>query len=231
VAEAGATVISAARTFEKGDQLAGILRSEGLDAQAMICDQADEASVLSLRDQILAQWGHIDILVNNAVTRPMKEGHSGPASTFAASMEVNATGLFIITRAFADVMAEQKQGSIVNIASIQGVIGPDATLYEGLPMSGWYPDYFFHKGGMINFTRYVASYYGRFGVRCNGLIPGGFIQETTSPEFVRRYSARTFLGRMANPEDIGGAVVFLGGDASAYITGANLPVDGGYTAK
>jgi NAD(P)-dependent dehydrogenase (short-subunit alcohol dehydrogenase family) len=231
LAESGATAITAARTLEKGEKLASVLRAEGLNAHAMICDQADEASVLSLRDQILGKWGRIDILVNNAVTRPMKEGHTGPASTFAASMEVNATGLFIITRAFGDVMAERKQGSIVNISSIQGVIGPDATLYEGLPMNGWYPDYFFHKGGMINFTRYVASYYGRFGVRCNGLIPGGFVQETTSPEFVRRYSARTFLGRMANPADIGGAVVFLAGDASAYITGANLPVDGGYTAK
>jgi len=231
VAEAGARVVTASRSLDAGETVARALRAEGHDVQALAYDQADEASVLTLRDQVLARLGRVDILVNNAVVRPMKEGHTGPASTFADSMTVNATGLFVISRAFGDVMARQGVGSLINIASIQGAIGPDATLYEGLNMSGWYPDYFFHKGGMLNFTRYLASYYGRFGVRCNALIPGGFIQETTSPEFVKRYSARTFLGRMATRDDIGGAVVFLAGDASAYITGALLAVDGGYTAK
>lgn len=98
-------------------------------------------------------------------------------------------------------------------------------------MSGWYPDYFFHKGGLINFTRFVASYYGARGVRCNCISPGGYETPEHPPVFVRNYSACTFLGRMANDTDLMGAAVFLASDASAYVTGVNLPVDGGYTAK
>ena len=92
------------------------------------------------------------------------------------------------------------------------------------------PDYFFHKGGMINLTRYFAALFGEASVRVNCLSPGGFFNNQAE-EFVRRYSANTFLGRMGNASDLGGSVVFLLSDASAYITGANLPVDGGYTAK
>ena len=150
------------------------------------------------------------------------------ADAFAKSMAVNATGLFSMTKAFGDHMAEQNGGSIINIGSIQGMVGPDYSLYEGL---GWGspPDYFFHKGGMINFTRYVAARLGPRGVRCNTLSPGGFFNDQ-DPRFVERYSRRTALGRMADDTDLKGAVVFLASDASAYVTGINLPVDGGYTA-
>jgi NAD(P)-dependent dehydrogenase (short-subunit alcohol dehydrogenase family) len=111
------------------------------------------------------------------------------------------------------------------------MVGPDPTIYRGTEMSGWYPDYFFHKGGIINFTRFVASYYGARGVRCNCLSPGGFWTASMPKAFVKQYSDRTFLGRLANESDLMGAVVFLAGNASAYITGTNIPVDGGYTAK
>jgi len=161
----------------------------------------------------------------------MKKGFRDEAATFAESMRVNATGLFTITRAFGDVMAEHGSGSIINIGSIQGMIGPDPTIYRGTSMSGWYPDYFFHKGAIINFTRFIASYYGAKGVRCNCLSPGGFRTDDHPEPFVRQYSDRTFLGRLANSTDLMGAVVFLASDASLYITGTNLPVDGGYTAK
>ena len=161
----------------------------------------------------------------------MKKGYLDDASAFAESMRVNATGLFTITRAFGDVMAEQGGGSIINIGSIQGMIGPDPTIYRGTTMSGWYPDYFFHKGAIINFTRFIASYYGARGVRCNCLSPGGFRTDDHPEPFVRQYSDRTFLGRLANATDLMGVIVFLGSDASVYITGTNIPVDGGYTAK
>ena len=186
--------------------------------------------MLSVRDEILRQSGRMDILVNNAVSRPMKKAYQDDASTFAESMRVNATGLFILTRAIGDAMAERGSGSIVNISSIQGMIAPDPTIYRGTDMSGWYPDYFFHKGGMINFTRFIASYYGGRRVRCNCLSPGGFCNQQPEP-FVKQYSDRTLLGRMASDTDLRGSVVFLASDASSYITGANLPVDGGYTAK
>lgn len=231
LAEAGACTYVAARHVEALETLAAEHRSQGLDVRAMRYDQADEASILSLQEALLEESGRIDILVNNAVLRPMKKGCKDDASTFAESMQVNATGLFVITRAFGDAMAEQGSGSIINIGSIQGMIGPDPTIYRGTTMSGWYPDYFYHKGAIINFTRFIASYYGARGVRCNCVSPGGFRTPDHPEPFVRQYSDRTFLGRLANSTDLMGIIVFLGSDASAYITGVNIPVDGGYTAK
>jgi len=229
LAEAGAKVFTASRNLEALEKLAEKHRSNGLDVEAMQLDQSDEASVLKLRDDIMEKTGHIEILVNNAVARPMKNGFQSDSSTFAESMCVNATGLFMITRAIGDVMTDG--GSIINIGSIQGMVGTDPTLYVGTTMSGWAPDYFFHKGGMINFTRFCASYYGSRGIRCNCLAPGGFWTENMPESFVQRYSDRTFLGRLANETDLQGVLVFLASDASMYITGTNIPVDGGYTAK
>lgn len=231
IAEAGAQTYMASRNVEALEVVAEQLRSEGYDAQALQYDQGDEASILALRDQILAKTGRIDVLVNNSVARPMKQAYKSDLAAFAESMRVNATGLFAITRAIGDVMEGQGSGSIVNIGSIQGMIGPDPTIYRGTAMSGWYPDYFFHKGGIINFTRFIASYYGHANVRCNCLSPGGFRTPDHPEDFVRQYSDRTFLGRLANDTDLMGAVVFLASDASSYITGANIPVDAGYTAK
>ncbi len=125
-------------------------------------------------------------------------------------------------------MAERGSGSIVNIGSIQGMVGPDLTLYEGLAMEA-IPDYFFHKGGMLNLTRYFAAHYGPRGVRVNCVSPGGF--ESGQPAaFVERYARATFLRRMAGAGDLGGPVIFLLSEAARYVTGINLPVDGGYTA-
>ena len=231
LAEAKAKVYTASRNLEALEKVASEHRADGYDVAALKLDLSDEKSILSLRDKILKQNKKIDILVNNAVLRPMKKGYHDDASSFAESMQVNATGLFIITRAIGDVMGEQKGGSIINIGSIQGMIGPDATIYKNTNMSGWYPDYFFHKGGMINFTRFIASYYGSKGVRCNCIAPGGFLTNKTPKAFVKQYSDRTFLGRLANGTDLKGIVAFLASDASQYITGTNIPVDGGYTSK
>ena len=211
--------------------MAAAHRDRGFDVTALQYDQGDEASVLALRDQILEQAGAIDILVNNSVARPMRNGYQSDASTFAQSMAVNATGLFVITRAFGDIMAENGRGSIINVGSIQGLIAPDPTIYRGTTMSGWAPDYFFHKSGMVNFTRFIGSYYGLKNVRCNCIAPGGY-QTPDHPEaFVRQYSDKTFLGRLATDTDLKGVIVFLASDASAYITGTTIPVDAGYTAK
>lgn len=230
-AEAGALTYVASRNLEALEALAEEHGARGLDVHALQYDQAEEQSILALRDTILERSGQIDVLVNNSVARPMKKGYRDDAAAFAQSMQVNATGLFVITRAMGDVMAERGSGSIINIGSIQGMIGTDPTIYRGTSMSGWYPDYFFHKGGMINFTRFIASYYGGKGIRCNCISPGGFWTAAMPQAFVAQYSDRTFLGRLANETDLMGAIVFLASDASLYITGANIPVDGGYTAK
>jgi len=186
LAEAGAQVVMASRHQEILESLAEGHRRQGYDITALGFDQGKEDSILALKDIIVRRCGRLDILVNNSVLRPMKKGFHDKASTFAESMKVNATGLFIITRAFGDLMAERQQGSIINIGSIQGMIGPDPAIYRGTTMNGWYPDYFFHKGGMINFTRFLASYYGTAGIRCNCIAPGGFLTAQMPEAFVRQ---------------------------------------------
>jgi NAD(P)-dependent dehydrogenase (short-subunit alcohol dehydrogenase family) len=228
LAEAGAKVFMASRSIESLETLAQTLRDAGQDVSAVQFDQGNPDASPRLLDHVLQTAGRVDVLVNNAVARPMKDW-ADPVEAWAESMRINATGLFAITRCFGDHMASQGGGSIVNVGSMQGMVGPDFTLYEGL---GWGtpPDYFFHKGGMIQLTRFAASKLGPHGVRCNVISPGGFFNNQDE-RFVKRYAERTLLGRMANDTDLKGVIVFLASDASAYITGANIPVDGGYTAK
>jgi len=229
VAEAGATTVTASRNLEALEKVVEGLRARGLDVHADRVDQADEQSVRGLVERTIDKHGQIDILVNNAVLRPLKAG-STDIEGFRKSMEVNAVGLYIITELVSAHMKQRKQGSIVMVGSIHGMIGVDMTLYEGLSITGLYPDYFFHKGGMVNYTRWLAGALGGYNIRVNCVSPGGFLSGQPE-EFIRRYSARTMLGRMANDEDLKRAIVFLASGAAAYITGTNLPVDAGYTAK
>lgn len=231
LAVAGAKVYMASRNVEANEQVAAAFRAEGFDVTAAYLDLASEESILKLRDEVYEKEGKVDILVNNSVARTMK-GYSDTAESWERSMTINATGLFLITRAFGDRMCEAGSGSIINIGSYMGILGPNYNLYKGTNMypDGVMPDYFFHKGGMTNYTRYIASQYGRYGVRCNILEPGGLFGG--QPEaFVEHYSDATCLGRMANDTDLMGAIIFLASDASAYITGTVIPVDGGYSAR
>lgn len=194
-------------------------------------DLASESSIHALRDRLLARHGRIDGFVYNAVARPMRSMDDDLAA-WRESMAVNATGLFAASRVFGDAMAETGRGSIVMIASIQGMVGHQPSLYEGTGLTSR-PDYFFHKAGMLNLTRYLASHYGSRGVRVNAVSPGG-IYDPAAPqpaEFIARYNPLTMLGRLADASEITGAVAFLLSDAASYVTGINLPVDGGYTAK
>ncbi len=227
IAAAGATLILASRNVEALEKVSAEERALGRTTHVRPLNLTDESSILQLRDSVLAEFGRIDGLVNNAVARPMRTADA-PLADWTASMQANATGLFAITRAFAEAMANHGGGSIVNIGSIQGMVGPDFSLYEGLNMHA-IPDYFFHKAGMVNLTRFFAASHGPRGVRVNCLSPGGFFTGQP-PAFVERYSKATFLRRMADKDDLGGPVIFLLSEASRYVTGVNLPVDGGYTA-
>ena len=231
LAEAGATVITASRSLQSNEDYAASLRAKGLDVYADSFDQSDDESVKALLSRLEEKFGGVDILVNNSVLRCFKDYH-GSAEAFAQSMAVNATGLFIMCRAFGDHMAKRGGGSIINIGSYMGDLGCNETLYEGCEhiTSIGAADYFFHKGGMHNYTRYVASRYGKHGVRCNCLSLGGLFNNQPAP-FLESYAKATFLGRMAGPEDIKGIVVYLASQASSYVTGAVIPVDGGYSAK
>ncbi len=228
--EAGAKTIMASRNVDALNKQAEKFKAQGLnDIYVHKLDQSEEQSILDLRSYIINEFGTIDILVNNAVARPMKANSYDP-SAFAESMKINVVGVYMMTELFSEPMKERKSGSIINIGSIHGMIGIDLTLYEGLGFSSAVPDYFFHKGGMINYTRYMASVLGKYNIRVNCVAPGGFFANQPE-EFVKRYNDRTLLGRMANEEDLKGIIVFLASDASLYVTGTNIPVDGGYTAK
>lgn len=226
LAEAGATVYTAGRSLPKYQEQAHRCQNRGLSVCAARYDQASPESMGKLLAQILAEQGKIDILVNNAVLRSMKAWDD--LEGLKASMEANATGIIAMINIFGRQMMEQKNGNIVNIASMQGMVGPDFALYKGTQMDVP-PDYFFHKAGLINVTRYYAARFATYGIRVNAISPGG-MESGQDSIFQERYGERTFLGRMANGEEIKGAVVFLASKASSYLTGINLPVDGGYTA-
>src|SRR5678815_4903785 len=207
IAEAGAQLIIASRNRERLKQVAEEERKRGYRVQFEVFDQGDEQSILALRDRIIKEYAAIDGLVNNSVLRPMK-GPDAPLEAWNQSMLVNATGVFLMTRAFGNCMVQRKKGSIVNIGSIQGMVGPTLNLYEGTNFGTPAPDYYFHKGGMINLTRYFASLFGDQGVRVNCVSPGGFFTGQPEP-FLSKYCHKTMLGRMADENDLGGPIVFL----------------------
>ncbi len=232
LAEAGATVYVASRNKENNlAKLKGLI-DKGYKIEVMEFDLEDEKSILKLCDDIYDAAGKVDILVNNAVLRCMN-GYTDTAENFDRSMRANGTGLFVISRAFGDRMAEAGTGSIINIGSYMGILGPDYHLYEDTHMNrnGCLGDYFFHKGGITNYTKFLAGHYGRYGVRANCIELGGLRDPSQHEKFVERYNKSTYLGRMANDTDVKGLIVYLASDASCYMTGAIIPLDGGYSAK
>lgn len=229
LAEAGAHVVVASRHVDKCREFVNALRKENLRAEASELDICSEPSIFKVRDQILSRHGRLDVLVNNAVARAGRDLNHTTAGDWETSMKVNSTGLFLACRIFSEPMQQACSGSIINIASIYGMVGPDFSIYEGTELTSPV-DYAFAKGGMINLTRYLASFLAPYKIRVNCLSPGGFRTSETPAEFVPNYSRRTLLGRMAGPGDINGPVVFLASAASQYITGQNIPVDGGWTA-
>jgi NAD(P)-dependent dehydrogenase (short-subunit alcohol dehydrogenase family) len=229
LAEAGAHVVMASRDVGKLERVAAGFAEQNLSVEARKLDLSDDDSIEALHAGLIADGKHAQVLVNNAVARIMTKGWSDTGDTLTESLRANATGPFLMTRTFGEAMAEAGGGSIINIGSIQGMVGMDQSLYEGLDMSSS-PDYYVHKGGLMQLTRYAAAHFGPQGVRVNTVSPGGIFADQ-NPTFVERYEKRTFLGRMGNQTDLKGAIVYLASDASAYVTGTNLVVDGGYTEK
>lgn len=226
--EAGATVITASRTLEKNQSYVQRLRSRGFDAHGLKVDISDLESISRLHAEVIQRFQRLDILVNNSVVQIVKSFESETPEDWLQSARGDMVGLFALCKAFVRDMARQGKGSIINISSIYGVVANDPSLYEGTEMVQP-PHYTFVKAGMINFTRYIANYYGPKGVRANCISPGGYFNYQPEP-FLSNYCRRVPLGRMMDNEDIKGAVVFLASDASAYVTGTNLMVEGGWTS-
>jgi len=229
LAEAGATVLCASRNGERCRELARQLVQEGFLAEGLACDFSDESAIRALRDSILERYGQLDVLFNNAVARAGGDLRHTAARDWEESMRLNSTGLFLSCQILSEPMQARRSGSIVNVASIYGLAGPTFPVYEGTSLTNPV-NYAFSKGGMVNLTRYLASFLAPHNVRVNCICPGGVESEGQDAVFRANYCRQAPLGRMATGEDIEGPAVFLASDASRYITGAIIPVDGGWTA-
>ena len=238
LSEAGANVVVADLDEIKCSDFAKTLY---FDSNGIQLDVTQEVSIKKLRDEVLRIYGSIDILVNNAAINDMFENPKAaaeeskfenyPLDMWKKSIDVNLTGVFLCSQILGTVMAKQKSGSIINIASTYGLTAPDQSLYKNENrLQNFYkpPAYSATKGAVIMFTKYLAAYWGKENVRVNSLSPGG-VENSQDEFFVEQYSKRTPLGRMARPNDYKGALIFLASDASSYMTGANLIVDGGWT--
>jgi 2-deoxy-D-gluconate 3-dehydrogenase len=217
----------------------------GLDAgrrvRAIQTDITDPSAVRSAVDDAVAAFGQIDVLVNNAAIDPkFDRGELGdravgfedfPLDAWHASLAVNVTGMFLCTQAVAKPMLDRGRGVVINVSSMYGMVGPDQRLYQdgGGPPLFKPVSYSVTKSAVYGLTKYLAAYWAGKNIRVNALTLGG-VEHEQDAGFVARYSARAPLGRMARPDEYGGALIFLASDASSYMTGSNLVVDGGWTA-
>jgi len=206
---------------DAGAQVVGIDLREG--DGVLRADVTDRASL----ERVLAETGTPAILVNNAGIDAPPGGDQGE---FGRTLEVNITGVYNSTQVFGEAMCDAGGGSIVNIGSLYASVAPTPSFYDHIEPPFTKPAaYGASKAAVVNLTRYFARLWGPYGVRVNALSPGG-VRGGQDPEFVRKYSVRVPLGRMAEPDDLVGALLFLVSDASAYVTGHELRVDGGFTA-
>jgi len=238
LSEAGSNVIVADLNGTKCVEFAKTLHSKSIGLEL---DVTNPVSIKRLRDEVLSRFEHIDVLVNNAAINDMFEDPKAateqskfenyPLELWQKSIDVNLTGVFLCSQILGTEMAKRKSGSIINIASTYGITAPDQSLYikkDGTQSFFKPPAYSATKGAVIMFTKYLAAYWGKDNIRVNTLTPGG-VENNQDEFFIEKYSSKTTLGRMANPADYKGALIFLASDASSYMTGANLIVDGGWT--
>jgi NAD(P)-dependent dehydrogenase (short-subunit alcohol dehydrogenase family) len=201
-----------------------------LDKMEIKIDITDDDSIQNGIDHILSRFKRIDGLVNNAYPRTSDWGQKFEdvqSDSWRKNIDMQLNSTFVFCQKVLKVMVSQKQGAIVNIASIYGVVGNDFTIYE--EYGGTSPAaYSAIKGGVINFSRYLASYYGQNGIRVNCVSPGG-IFDNQHPSFINRYESKVPMKRLGRPDDIAPSVTFLLSDEAKYITGQNLIVDGGWT--
>jgi NAD(P)-dependent dehydrogenase (short-subunit alcohol dehydrogenase family) len=225
LAGAGATVVATARRKARLDALVSELRAGGAKADAVACDVSVEADIDALADAVIGEYGRVDVLVNNAGITEVGPAEDEPADVWRRVLSTNLDGVFFCAQRLGRTMLEQRSGSIVNVASVLGLVGTGQ-----IPQAS----YAASKGAVINLTRELAAQWARRGVRVNAIAPGWFESEMTGEMFAdersRRWMAgRTPLGRPGHEGELDGALLYLASDASTFVTGQVLAVDGGWT--
>lgn len=231
--EMGATVVVASRSGEKCEEYAASLRQQGHSAVGMALDLSDDVSIQNLAKAVYERFGRIDILVNNAVDRSnMTSLADATRQKLQDSASTNLNGQILLSQAVLRYMIPAEKGSIINISSMRGLDCPHFPFYPEA-MGDQPVNYTTEKWAMVGLTKYMAGRYGKHHIRVNCIAPGGFnpglADDPDKKAFVDTYIANTPLGCWASYDDIKGPVAFLASDAAAYVTGATLVMDGGWT--
>ncbi len=242
LAQTGANIVMADLASDIAAENAAEFKNMGFNAIPVKVDVSDPSSVKLMVNQALTAFGSVDVLINSAALDPKFDSTNAAAQeanafetyslySWRQALEVNLTGMFLASQAAVVPMLEQGQGVIVNICSTYGLVGPDQRLYERPDGTRQFKPVYYSvtKAGVLGFTRYLATYYAGKNIRVNALTPGGVFNDHDAI-FTAQYSSRTVLGRMANLDEMNAAMLFLCSDASSYMTGGNLVVDGGWTA-
>jgi 2-deoxy-D-gluconate 3-dehydrogenase len=244
LAEGGASVAVVDVNEQAAQRIARALCEDGYQAKGYGTDITNPDVVRELAASVVAGFGRLDILVNCAALDPKFDASASekgiapgsfedyPLEQWNAALNVNLTGMFLITQACVKPMLQRgRRGSIINICSTYGLNGPDQRIYiqDGKRVAFKPVYYTVTKAGVLGFTKYLAAYYADSEIRVNALTPGG-VFNNHDEYFVKNYSAKTILGRMAHKDEMNGALLFLASDASSYMTGNNVVVDGGWTA-
>jgi len=244
LAEAGAAVAVVDLDAGAVKKTAAALNEAGYRSLGVAADITNPGSVQAMVQSVLSEFGRLDVLVNSAALDPKFDPQAAakgiapgafedyPLEQWNAALNVNLTGMFLVTQACVRPMITQgRKGSIINICSTYGLNGPDQRIYikDGQRVAYKPVYYTTTKAGVMGFTKYLAAYYAGTEIRVNALTPGG-VYNNHEDYFVKNYSAKTILGRMAHKDEMNGALLFLASDASTYMTGNNVVVEGGWTA-
>lgn len=241
LAEAGSTVFLADVNRDLMDRCVNGLQGLPGEVHGLELDVTKPESVEKAVKTVQELTGQLDVLVNSAALDPKFDPdhpqtqnnafEDYPLQLWMEGLNVNLTGVFLVSQAASRLMTKQGNGSIINLCSTYGLVGPDQRIYDFTNRKKVFKPVFYSvtKAGIMGLTRYLAAYYMGTQIRVNALTPGG-VNNNNEEEFVKNYSSRAILGRMAKKDEMNGALLFLASDASSYMTGGNLVVDGGWTA-
>ena len=233
LSQAGANVVLADLNFEKCKKLSSNINEKyGVDSFPIKLDVTKTNSINTMIKKVIKKFSKIDILINNAIfsevgnTKTTFENYD--LNIWKKGLNVNLTGPFLCCQEVGKIMKKQKNGNIINISSIYGLVSPDQRIYGNTKIikSAMYA---VTKSAVLNFSRYLASYWREDGIRVNTLSLGG-VEENQNSIFKKNYSNKTMIGRMAKKDEYVGGLIFLSSNASSYMTGSNLVIDGGWTA-